>query len=325
LLRFADPLPGEQAAVLVNNADWLDLSLLTYLRDVASRFSVNTLLRQETFSRRIENGRRLSLLEFQYPALQAFDFLHLFRTHACAVQVGGSDQWGNIVAGIDFVRHATEAEGKLARVHGVVFPLLLDRGTGQKMGKTSNGQTIWLDPGLTPPFAFFQFWLGTPDTDLRRNLALFTFLPDEEVDAVAAGDPRSAQRRLAFEVTALVHGRDAAEQAQEDSRAAFAGVASGGARCAAAPEGLPVVPLTGAQLAEEPTLASVLVLAQAVASLSAARRLIEQGAVRLNGQRVSALGHRLTADDLRGEPPDGPCAALLQYGRGKALRVAVSG
>jgi tyrosyl-tRNA synthetase len=311
LIRFTDAPGMGPAALLLNNADWLDMGLLGYLRDVAVHFSVNALIKQETFARRLAEQRNLSLLELLYPSLQAYDFLHLCDSFDCRLQMGGSDQWGNIVDGIDLVRRV-----RGVTVHGLVFPLLLDRQTGQKMGKTSAGQTVWLDPERTPPFAFYQSWLACPDVDLARNLALFTFLPAAEITAIAAGSPRDAQHRLAYEVTAIVHGPAAAAQAQTDARAAF-GVNAG------LPQDVPALVVTEAELSAGLSVPVALVRAKMLPSLGAARRLIQQGGVRLNGARLTDLNQPLALDafDTRQDEQ----AALVQFGRGKLLKVRLVG
>lgn len=310
LVRFADVAGAGPAALLLNNADWLDMGLLSFLRNVAAHFSVNVLLKQETFARRLAEQRNLSLLELLYPSLQAFDFLHLFDCFGCRLQMGGSDQWGNIVDGIDLVRRA-----RSAAVQGLVFPLLLDRQTGQKMGKTAAGQTVWLDPVRTPPFAFYQYWLGCPDADLARNLALFTFLPAAEIAALMAGAPRAAQQRLAYEVTVLVHGPAAAAQARADAQAAF-GAAAG------LPQDVPALTVMPAELAAGLSVPAALVRAGVLPSLSAARRLIQQGGVRLNGARLADINHCLTPDAF--EMQHRERAALVQFGRGKVLKVCLA-
>lgn len=309
LLRFDETEPGQTPALMLNNADWLDLGLLTYLREVTRHFSVNAMLRRETFARRLADQRNLSLLEFLYPTLQGYDFLYLFDRYDCRLQVGGADQWGNILDGIDLVRRTREAT-----VHALVFPLLLDS-SGQKMGKTSAGQTVWLDAQRTSPFAFYQYWLTCPDQDVKRNLEMFTFLPIAEVERIVAGHPRQAQHRLAFEVTAIVHGVEAAQQAQEDALAAFGGAP-------AVPQQIPTLALPAEAMASGLPLLQVLRRGEATPSLSAGRRLIQQGGVRLNGQVVSDVERLLTADDFR--PANGELSALVRYGKGKALKIVLS-
>jgi len=308
LLRFDDPLPGQQAAVLANNADWLDMPLLTYLRDVTAHFSINELLRRETFARRLREQLHLSLLELLYPTLQGFDFLYLYDHYQCVIQLGGSDQWGNIVDGIDLVGRVRRQQ-----VYGVVFPLLTSA-DGQKMGKTGTGQTIWLDPARTSPFDFYQYWLRCPDADLERNLKLFTLLPLAEIAEVLRGHPREVQRRLAFEVTRLIHGGQAAAQAQSDAEAAFG--QKGGV-----PQDIPTLRLSAADLERGLTLVAALQRGGATASLSAGRRLVEQGAVRLNDAKLGDPARRLQPDDFLAT--DDGQVALVQYGRGKVLKLVL--
>jgi len=309
LVNFQATSSNTPPALLLNNADWLDMGLIAYLREVTVHFSVNEMLRQETFARRLADQRNLSLLELLYPTLQAYDFLYLFDRYGCQIQMGGVDQWGNIVDGIELVRRT---RGK--RVHALVFPLLLDQ-HGQKMGKTSSGQTIWLAPERTSPFAFYQYWLTCPDADLKRNLKMFTFLPIAEIERIAKGDPRQAQHRLAYEVTMIVHGQEAARRAQEDAQAAFS--LSGGV-----PRRVPTLAVARADLEEGLTVAQALRRTEVVPSLAAARRLIQQGGVRLNGIRLDQIGHTLAVADFR--EWDGELVALVQHGRGKVLKLVLN-
>lgn len=308
LLRFDNPLPGQQAALMLNNADWLDMPLLTYLRDVTAHFSINELLRRETFARRLREQLHLSLLELLYPTLQGFDFLYLYDHHQCMIQLGGSDQWGNIVDGIDLVGRVRRQQ-----VYGVVFPLLTSA-DGQKMGKTGTGQTIWLDPARTSPFDFYQYWLRCPDADLERNLKLFTLLPLEEIAGLLQAHPREVQRRLAFEVTRLIHGEAAAAQAQSDAEAAFG--QKGGV-----PQDVLTYKIPFEMLNAGLKLVNALQSGGATSSISDGRRLIQQGAVRLNDTRVSDQGYLLQRKDFL-DTEDRP-VALVQYGRGKVIKLVL--
>ena len=209
LERFLDFDSRTNAARIVNNADWLGtVDLLTFLRDAGKHFTVNYMLQKESVNRRLESEEGISFTEFSYLLLQAYDFLQLFDRYGCTVQIGGSDQWGNITAGIDLIRKL-----RARKAHGLVMPLVTTA-SGVKFGKTEKG-SVWLDPERTSPFAFYQFWLNTDDRDTLRYLKSFTFLSKEQVDALSTAllrespEKREAQRVLAREVTALVHGDDA--------------------------------------------------------------------------------------------------------------------
>ncbi len=216
LSRFLDLENGR--AVMENNADWLSkLNYIDFLRDIGRHFSVNRMLSAESYRIRLQNG--LSFIEFNYMLLQSYDFLHLFKTYGCSIQMGGSDQWGNIVAGVDLIRRV---EGKSA--FGITFPLITTA-SGIKMGKTHEG-AVWLDPELTSPYEYYQYWINQDDADVKRFLALFTFLPMKEVKELASlkgAELRKAKEILAYEATRICHGEDAARQAQEASRRLFGG------------------------------------------------------------------------------------------------------
>jgi tyrosyl-tRNA synthetase len=200
-----------------NNRDWLaDLNYIDFLREIGSHFSVNRMLSFESYRMRMETG--LSFIEFNYQLLQSYDFLELYRRCGCRLQIGGDDQWGNIVAGADLIRRIEGAE-----VFGMTFPLVTTA-DGKKMGKTEKG-ALFLDPALTSPYDFFQYWRNIQDADLRRFLLMFTFLPVEECESLSAPDknPNEGKERLAWEITALIHGKEEAEKALAGARAAFGG------------------------------------------------------------------------------------------------------
>src|SRR5213076_628763 len=211
---------GPAQALVLNNADWLvKQSLVDFLRDVGKHFSVNIMLQKESVKARLDTG--ISYTEFSYMLLQAYDFLHLFRERQCTIQVGGSDQWGNITAGIDLIRRVDGGEA-----HGLVAPLFTTA-AGAKFGKTAGG-AVWLDPSRTSVYKFYQFWLNTDDRDAERSLKLFTFLPRAEIDAVLAtlkANPaaREAQRALARDVSERVHGSDATAKVIRASEVLFGG------------------------------------------------------------------------------------------------------
>jgi tyrosyl-tRNA synthetase len=296
LERFLDfDRPGN-AARIVNNADWLGtVDLLTFLRDAGKHFTVNYMLQKESVSRRLESEDGISFTEFSYLLLQAYDFLQLFDRFGCTVQLGGSDQWGNITAGIDLIRKLRAKKG-----HGLVMPLVTTA-SGVKFGKTEKG-AVWLDPRRTSPFAFFQFWLNTDDRDVLRYLRSFTFLERARIAELArsvASSPekREAQRVLAREVTALVHGveqvtraehasqllfgEDIAQLSADDVLSVFADVST--------------AEISPVQLAGEGLgIVELLVAARVVPSKSEARRMVQAGGVYVNNRRISDLQAKVT-------------------------------
>ena len=299
LARFLD---FDRGALLLNNADWLvELRYIEFLRDIGIHFSVNRMLAAEAYRQRLETG--LNFIESNYMLLQAYDFLHLFRTHGCRVQMGGNDQWGNIVAGVELIRRV---EGKAA--HGITFPLITTS-SGAKMGKTAQG-AVWLDPNRTSPYEFYQYWINTEDPDVERFLALFTFLPMEEVRELGrlrGAEIRKAKEVLAFEVTRLVHGETEARKAQDASRALF----GGGGDLSDVPSH--VVPRDRLEKGIE---AFVLFAEAGLAkSRGEARRLIQQGGAYVNGEPVREFNRLVSAADLR----DG--VVLLRAGKKKYCAV----
>jgi tyrosyl-tRNA synthetase len=299
LARFLS-FHGPNAARMRNNADWLrGLGLMEFLRDVGKHFRVGAMLQKESVRSRIGSEEGISYTEFSYMLIQAYDFWHLFRSENCELQMGGSDQWGNITAGIDLIG---SRERKPA--HGVVAPLITTA-TGAKFGKSEAGN-IWLDPAKTSPYQFYQFWLNTDDRDVERYLKLFTFLPLEAIDRVLreqSADParRPAQRKLAEEATALVHGGDEAARAVAASAALFQ---SSGDREAldaiAASAEIPALQLDAAELGGAAPLVDLLVRAGLASSKADARRGIQGGGYYVNGEQVSDVNRRLGPDDFGG-------------------------
>lgn len=280
LSRYLDFAPGQ--AIMVNNADWLrPLTYLDFLRDIGIHFSINHMLAAEAYKTRLESG--LTFLEFNYMLLQAYDFLHLHQHEQCRLQIGGSDQWANCLAGADLIR---KIEGQRAFV--LATPLLTTA-SGAKMGKTERG-AVWLDASRTPPYDYYQFWINTEDADVGRFLALFTFLPMGEVRALAAlegAELRRAKEVLAAEATALTHGRAAAEEAQAASRAAFGGADDD-------LSAIPSVTLPAADLAAGVPIVDLLIAAGLVKSRGEARRLVEQGGAYVNGVAVTGIDTRIS-------------------------------
>jgi tyrosyl-tRNA synthetase len=291
-------------ALLLNNADWLlELRYIPFLRDVGRHFSVNEMLTAETYRTRLETTG-LNFVEFNYRLVQAYDFLHLFRTEGCTLQMGGSDQWGNIVAGVGLIRQADEG-----KAFALVSPLLTTA-SGQKMGK-SEGNSLWLDPNLTSPFDFYQYWINVDDLDVERLLRLYTFVPDDRIDeltSVEGSALREAKRVLAFEVTALTHGPDAAEQADAAARALF------GAAPTAADETVPTTEIGRAEIDAGISLADLFVRTGLCASRGDARRQAAQGGLSIDEARMSDVDvpFKPTAD-----------AVLLRRGKRNFRRVRV--
>jgi tyrosyl-tRNA synthetase len=292
---------GERA-LLVDNRDWtVDVTLLDFLRDVGKHVTVNQMLARESVKARLAGEQGLSYTEFSYMLLQAHDYLHLHRTLDVELQIGGSDQWGNIVAGIDLVRRV-----RGVTAHGLSWPLITAP-DGSKLGKTA-GARVWLDPARTSPYQFFQHWMQTDDRQVREYLAKFTLLPLAEVDEVAAEhaarpERRLGQRRLAEEVTRLVHGEAAAVAAAEASTVLFGGspLAAGADALAVVAAEVPTAPLPSAgELAEGADLVPLLVEAGLATSKSDARRALDQGAVSVNGRRAGAGGTIGAGDVLHG-------------------------
>ena len=292
LAHFLDFESRTAPARMANNLDWLDgLRLVDFLRDVGKHFSVNAMMRKESVRRRLadeESG--ISFTEFSYQLLQAYDFSELNRRYGCTLQMGGSDQWGNITAGIDLVRRMGGP-----RCHGVVFPLV-ESSSGVKFGKTEEG-TIWLDPERTSPYRFYQFWLNAEDGDVVPYLKRFTLLDRGAIDELAhavAERPhqREAQRRLAAEMTGTVHGADGLDRAERASRVLFGGSLEGlGADdIEEIFADVPSTVVARSALEDGVELAVVMADAGMTASRSEARRLIRGGGVYLNGERVADMG-----------------------------------
>ncbi len=295
---------SEERALLLNNADWLTkLNYIDFLRDIGVHFSVNRMLATESVKIRLETG--LSFIEFNYQLLQAYDFWYLFKHHNCLIQMGGSDQWGNIVAGIDLTRRL---EGKQA--YGITFPLIMTAG-GKKMGKTERG-AVWLDPQRTSPYDYYQFWINTDDRDVKRFLALFTFLPMEEVEEygkLEGVDIRRAKEILAFEATKIVHGEEEAIKAREASRALFSGEGKD-------EDFIPTTAIEKEKLTQGIPIFKLFEETGLCASSSEARRIIEQGGGYFNRKRVDRFDLVITLSDLndKGE-------ASLRVGKKKYHRI----
>jgi len=285
---------GDNRAILVSNLDWTaDLSAIEFLRDVGKHFSVNAMLGKESIAARLQ-GDGISYTEFSYMLLQSMDYLHLYRDYGCTLQVGGSDQWGNITGGLDLIRRV---EGPDSHAHGLTVPLVT-KADGSKFGKTAGG-AIWLDAEATTPFAFYQFWLNTDDRDVAGMLRYFSLRPLSDIEQVIAEgleNParRGPQRALAAELTDLVHGRQAREHIEAASAALF-----GRGELAGLPEDIwrqAVQDVPTVQLTEGAALVDALVATGLTPSKSAARRAIGEGGVYVNNARVQDVDALLESD-----------------------------
>jgi len=290
--RFLDFDARDSHAQVLNNADWLvKESLVDFLRDVGKHFTVNIMLQKESVQARLESG--ISYTEFSYMLLQAYDFLHLFRSKQCTIQVGGSDQWGNITAGMDLIRRVESGEA-----HGLVAPLVT-MASGAKFGKSEAG-AIYLDPALTSPYNFYQFWYNVDDRDVESYLKLFTLLPRADIEEQLKAhkkDPsrREAQRTLAMTVTTMVHGKEAVAGVVEAAAALF-GDAATGSKLDAVEEHAPITKVG----VRPDTVVDALLASKLATSKGDARRLIKQGGVYVNDRRVTDVDQRLQPDDWRG-------------------------
>ncbi|MCL2007674.1 MAG: tyrosine--tRNA ligase [Treponema sp.] len=267
------------AARIENNKDWLaDLNYIDFLREIGRHFSVNRMLSMEAYKTRLETG--LSFIEFNYQLLQSYDFLELYRRTGCRLQIGGDDQWGNILAGVDLIRRIEGIEA-----FALTFPLITTT-SGEKMGKTEKG-ALFLDPKITSPYDFFQYWRNVNDADIRNFLLTFTFLPVEEIDELTAKgkNPNEAKERMAFEITSIIHGKDEAERAMSGARAAFGG---GGEKSA-----MPRAELARGKFEAGYGVIELFCDAGLAGSKSEARRLIEQG-----GAFVSVAGTERAVSDV---------------------------
>ena len=295
---------GEDKALLVNNADWLlDLNYVDLLREVGAQFSVNRMLTAECYKNRMERG--LSFLEFNYMIMQAYDFYHLYQKYGCQMQLGGNDQWSNMLAGTDLIRR------KLGEnAYAMTITLLLNS-EGNKMGKTANG-AVWLDPNKTSPFEFYQYWRNVADADVFKCMRMLTFLSLEEIEEIEKWEGNrinEAKEVLAFELTKLVHSEEEAIKAQESSRALFSG---------AAHADMPTTEIEEADLTDGAIdLISLLVKAELAPTRSEARRNIEQGGVTVDGEKVSDVKATFTKDALAGD------GMVIKRGKKKFQRVVI--
>jgi len=307
-----------ESAIAVNNAEWLrDLNYIGFLRDIGRHFSVNRMLASEAYRQRLEKG--LSFIEFNYQLLQAYDYLTLYRRYGCRLQMGGDDQWGNILAGVDLIRRVESAQ-----VEALTFPLLTTA-SGVKMGKTARG-AVWLDAGLFSPYEYYQYWVNCDDRDVGRFLKLFTLLSLDEIgrlEGLKDREVNEAKRVLAYEATKLAHGEKAAEEARAASGAVFGADVSGAAGAASEKAGgrlqaLPVTEVPRRRLKEGISPAELFTEVGLTPSRKEAKRLIQQGGLYINDAMVESPDRFVTEKDL------GPHGIILRAGKKKVHRVVVA-
>lgn len=294
----------DKTAFAVNNKDWLaDLNYIDFLRDIGSCFSVNRMLTFESYKKRMETG--LSFLEFNYQLLQSFDFLKLHEKYGCNLQIGGDDQWGNMVAGVDLIRRKM---GNEREVYALTFPLIT-RSDGKKMGKTEKG-ALFLDPELTPVYDFFQYWRNVADQDVRKFMLLFTFLPIAEIDEICSGDINKAKERLAWEITAEIHGKEEADNALAGAKAAF----GGGDNI----DMMPTTEIAEARLKGGIGILDLMVECKMAATKSEVRRLIVQGGCKINGEKIT--DEKMIVNDSHITEK----GIILQMGKKKIHRIKIN-
>lgn len=323
LSRFIEFDDGK--ALLLNNADWLaGLQYITFLRDIGRHFSVNRMMKAESYRIRLESEEGLNFIEFNYMLLQAYDFLQLYDDHSCRLQMGGSDQWGNIVAGIELVRKMRQET-----VFGITFPLITTS-SGTKMGKTAKG-AVWLDRDRTSAYDYFQYWINTDDRDVERFLSLFTFLPSEEISSVASYsgvDLNAAKTVLAFETTRLAHGLEDAINAYHAAASMFGRrhlndtvLPSSQLHRGIAPfddSSVPHSKLAKAQITKGIPAFKLFQMVGLADSGGAARRLISQGGAYINGSRVNAFDDMITDGDI-----DDKGQIMLRSGKKRYHRIHI--
>ena len=273
-------------ALMVNNADWLmGLQYIPFLRDIGVHFSVNKMLTAECFKSRMEKG--LSFIEFNYMLMQSYDFLKLYEEYGCKIELGGDDQWSNILGGVDLVRRVHGQQ-----VYGLTFTLLTNS-EGKKMGKTQSG-ALWLDPKKTSPYEFYQYWRNVDDADVIKCLKLLTFLPLEEIDKMAEWKDQKindAKTILAYELTKLVHGQAEADKAKEAASAVFGGGVSS--------ENMPSTEITAADLGDGMGILDLMTACGLIPSKGEGRRLVQQGGVSIDGSKIDDVAHMVTAADFQ--------------------------
>ena len=272
---------GDNGAIIVNNADWLlKLNFVEFMRDIGSLFSVNKMLAAECYKQRMERG--LTFFELGYMLMQSYDFLHLYNTYGCKLQMGGNDQWSNILGGVDLIRRIGHSDS-----FGLTFKLLTTK-EGKKMGKTEKG-ALWLDANKTSPYEFYQYWRNIDDADVKKVLSLLTFLPMDEVNRLSGlkdEQINEAKKVAAFEITKLIHGEEEAKKAEESAKALFEGQGS--------LENMPT-----SKVEENISILDAIITARMAPSKGQARTLINQGGITLNDEKVADVNYVLSDDDFK--------------------------
>lgn len=282
---------GENAAIIVNNGDWLlDLNFVNFMRDIGSLFSVNKMLAAECYKQRMEKG--LTFFELGYMLMQSYDFLHLYETYGCKLEMGGNDQWSNILGGVDLIRRVGHSDS-----YGLTFKLLTTK-EGKKMGKTEKG-ALWLDAEKTSPYEFYQYWRNIADDDIRNVLCLLTFLPMDEINRLCSlkdEQINEAKKVAAFEITKLIHGEEEARKAEQASQALFEGTGN-----------IESMPTT--KVDENISIIDAIIQTGIAPSKGQARTLIEQGGISLNDIKISDTHYVLSSNDFK------DCYAILKKGK----------
>lgn len=296
---------SDNKALIVNNGDWLlDLNYIDFLRDIGTNFSVNKMLTAECYKRRMEKG--LTFLEFNYMIMQSYDFLRLFKDYGCRLEIGGDDQWSNMLAGADLIRRKEQQDA-----FAITCNLVMTH-DGEKMGKTVKG-ALWLDPEKTTPYEFYQYWRNVADQDVEKFLALLTFLPMDEVrrlGALEGAEINEAKKILAYEITKMIHGQEEAEKAATASAALF----ESGKNM----EHIPSFEISSDELAEDNRVVAILALSKLAKSKGEARKLISSGAVYVDDEKINDAEARIEAEALKGE------GIIIRKGKKNFLRVTLS-
>jgi tyrosyl-tRNA synthetase len=304
LSRFIDFSDGK--ALLINNADWLlKLEYVPFIREYGAHFTINRMINAECYKSRLDKG--LTFFEFNYMLMQSYDFLELYRRHNCKIQMGGSDQWANIIGGTELIRRVESADA-----YGVTFTLL-QTSTGEKMGKTAKG-AVWLDAEKTPPYEMFQYLRNIDDADVGKCLSLLTFLPMDEVRRLKSlkdSEINRAKEILAFETTKIVHGEQEAQKALDAARTLFSDGAGGGS--------IPTTEIPRSELSDGIDVVSLLEKARLIPTRSEGRRLVAQGGLKINGEKVGGIDARVSLNDFK----DG--AIMIQKGKKVFHRIIVIG
>jgi tyrosyl-tRNA synthetase len=296
-------IPKNPEPIFLNNADWLkELNFIEFLRDVGKHFSINRMLTQDCVKSRLEEGG-LSYLEFSYMLLQSYDFVYLNKHHNCVLQIGGADQWGNMIMGMDLARRVNRTD-----VHCFTFELMMTA-SGDKMGKSAKG-AVWLDAKKTSPYEYYQYWINVDDRDVKRFMNCYTYIEDKEIDEICSGDIRTAKQRLAFEATKILHGDEEANKAVSASKALFSGNAG-------SLEGVPEFVIEKSKFDDGVNIVELLNISGLCASKSDARRLIQGGGAYINEEKISSAESSIDSSYVKDNK------IMLRSGKKKYLKIIV--